>query len=148
MRALGLDVGAKTIGLALGDADGVIASALGVIGRRGEQADVEQVRQRVVASGVEVVVVGLPLELDGSEGHRARRVQLFVKALRAALAESGVAVECWDERFSTAAAERTLLEADVSRQKRREKIDALAAQHLLQGWLDARGRGVGEEVGA
>jgi putative Holliday junction resolvase len=82
--------------------------------------------------------VGLPLELDGSEGHRARQVRRFVDVLTPKLAEVGVSVECWDERFSSQAAERTLLEADVSRARRKELIDALAAQHILQGWLDAQ----------
>ena len=136
MRALGLDVGSKTIGVALSDPGGVIASAREVWRRQGTEADVGRVAALVGEAEVDVVIVGLPLELDGTEGPRARRVLGFIAALTPAL--DGVPVHPWDERFSTAAAERTLLEADVSRRQRKAKIDALAAQHILQGWLDGR----------
>ena len=135
MRAIGLDVGSKTIGVALGDAEGLIATARETLRRRGQVADAKAVVALVEEVDAECVVVGLPLELDGREGHRARRVLAFVEALRAALGDE-VRVELWDERFSTAAAERTLLEADVSRRRRREHVDAVAAQFILQGWLD------------
>lgn len=132
---MSLDVGSKTIGLALSDEGGRIASALGVISRKGHQADAREVQRYVIEREVGRVVVGLPLELDGRCGHRARLVQRFVEVLEARL---GTPVNWWDERFSTAAAERTLLEADVSRSKRKRKIDALAAQFILQGWLDGQ----------
>ena len=138
MRALALDVGSKTIGLALSDAEGVVASAWEVHKRRGHDADASDIVERVRARDVERVVVGLPLELDGGEGHRARQVRRFIDVLTPKLADLGVEVEFWDERFSSQAAERTLLEADVSRTRRKKVIDALAAQHILQGWLDAR----------
>ena len=141
MRALALDVGSKTIGLAVSDPDGVIATARGVLARKGQEADAKAIAQQVVADEVARVVVGLPLELDGREGHRARRVRSFIAALvpvLEALPDRDVGVETWDERFSTAAAERTLLEGDVSRARRKDKIDALAAQFILQGWLDAQ----------
>lgn len=140
MRALCLDVGSKTIGLALGDPSGMIASALEVLARQGHERDAETVLARVATHGVDQLVVGLPLELDGSEGHRARLVRRFVAALEHRIAAQALAlpIATWDERFSTAAAERTLLEADASRRKRKQTIDALAAQFILQGWLDAR----------
>lgn len=143
MRALCLDVGSKTIGLALSDPSGSIASALEVIARAGHVGDSETVLARVAALGVEQLVIGLPLELDGSEGHRVRLVRRFVKVLEQAIAERGLVLPIvhWDERFSTAAAERTLIEADVSRRKRKLSIDAVAAQFILQGWLDSRDRG-------
>lgn len=138
MRALALDVGSKTIGLALAGEAGV-ATAWETLGRAGQVADVAEVCRRVEAEGVTDVVVGLPLELDGREGHRVRLVRRFVHALEARLTEvGGVELHWWDERFSTAAAERTLLEADVSRRDRKTKIDAVAAQFILQGWMDAR----------
>ena len=142
MRALGLDVGSKTIGVALSDPTGLIASARLTLPRKGTAPDVAAIAELCRREAVERVVVGLPLELDGEVGHRARQVQRFLGALAPALAaaEPAVGVETWDERFSTAAAERTLLAADVSRAKRKVHIDALAAQHILQGWLDARGR--------
>lgn len=141
MRALALDVGTRTIGLALSDPDGIVATAWETLARRGEAADVEALLARIDAREAGCVVVGLPLELDGREGHRARRVLRLVEALRGRLRSrpgAPVAVVTWDERFSTAAAERALLEADVSRKRRKEKIDALAAQVILQGWLDAQ----------
>lgn len=151
MRALGLDVGSKTIGVAISDPSGVIATARETLPRKGNPVDAATIARLARSEGAARVVVGLPLELDGSVGHRARLVQRFVAVLRPALetaqaaGEAGegaagepVAVELWDERFSTAAAERALLEADVSRARRRGVIDALAAQHILQGWLDAR----------
>lgn len=143
MRALGLDVGSRTIGMALSDPGGLIATAWGVLQRQGHAADAREVASRVAAESVGQVVVGLPLELDGTEGHRARLTRRFLAVLSQTLEaqDSGrgpVRIDTWDERFSTAAAERTLLEADVSRKKRKQKIDALAAQHILQGWLDAQ----------
>jgi putative Holliday junction resolvase len=139
MRALCLDVGSKTIGLALSDPTGAIAQALEVLPRQGHVRDAEAVLARAAELGVAQLVIGLPLELDGSEGHRVRLVRRFIAVLEQAIAERGLVLPIvqWDERFSTAAAERTLLEADVSRRKRKQTIDALAAQFILQGWLDS-----------
>lgn len=139
MRALGLDVGSKTIGLALCNTEGGFASAWEVLRRSGQESDAREVARRAAAENVNLVVVGLPLELDGRTGRRARAVLRFVEVLRADLPD-GVGIELWDERFSTAGAERTLLEADLSRAKRKERIDAAAAQFILQGWLDAHVR--------
>lgn len=140
MRAIALDVGSKTIGVAVSDADAVIARAHTVLPRAGQQADAARVCELIAEFEAAAVVVGLPLELDGSSGHRARLVERFVTALEQAIAERGLSIELarWDERFSTAAAERTLLEADLSRAKRRQTVDAVAAAFILQGWLDAR----------
>lgn len=140
MRALALDVGSKTIGIAVSDEGGTMAHAREVLRRQGHAADAVAVCERLTSLAIEVVVVGLPLELDGSVGHRARLVARFQKVLEATLAERNlnIPVEAWDERFSTAAAERTLIEADVSRAKRKQTIDAVAAQFILQGWLDAQ----------
>jgi putative Holliday junction resolvase len=87
------------------------------------------------------VVVGLPLALDGSVGPRARRVRVLIDALRERLGGE-VEVHEWDERFSTVAAERVLLDADLSRRRRKQVIDKQAAAYILQGWLDHRRRGV------
>lgn len=148
MRALGLDVGSRTIGLARSDSEGLIASAWEVLERRGHEADAREIVLRVEREDIDHLVVGLPLELDGREGRRVKAVRRFLAILEPKLAESGprgarVAVHAWDERFSTAAAERTLIEADMSRARRKQKIDAMAAQFILQGWLDAR-RGAAE----
>jgi putative holliday junction resolvase len=146
MGALGLDVGSKTIGLARSDSEELIASAWEVLERRGHEQDAREIASRVEREPFEHVVVGLPLELDGREGRRVKAVRRFLEVLEPVLAGLSGAkmpptVHTWDERFSTAAAERTLLEADMSRARRKRKIDAMAAQFILQGWLDARRRG-------
>lgn len=143
MRALGLDVGSKTIGVAVADPSGTIASARRVLARKGHTADAAAVAELARTEAADAVVVGLPLELDGSEGHRARLVLRFVAVLKAVLKDmpGPVTLHTWDERFSTAAAERTLLEADVSRARRKQAVDSMAAQFILQGWLEARRRG-------
>ena len=143
MRALGLDVGSKTIGVAVGIAAHEGASCIAmpreVLARGGQVVDAAMVAQLAESVGVDVIVVGWPLELDGREGRRARLVGRFVEALEAAV-NGAVPIVRWDERFSTAAAERVLLDADASRATRRAVIDALAAQYILQSWLDADAR--------
>lgn len=123
-----------------------MAHAHSVLQRAGHELDAAKVLELARELAATVIVVGLPLELDGSVGHRARLVQRFVDVLTALVAArvaaggQGLEVVRWDERFSTSAAERTLLEADVSRAKRRVAIDAVAAQFILQGWLDRQAR--------
>jgi putative Holliday junction resolvase len=142
MRALALDVGSRTIGVAVSDAEGSMAHAHSVLRRVGHEGDAAKLCELARELEATVIVVGLPLELDGSEGHRARLVQRFVDVLTAMITARGLGLEIarWDERFSTSAAERTMLEADVSRAKRRMAIDAVAAQFILQGWLDRQAR--------
>jgi putative Holliday junction resolvase len=135
-RLLGLDVGAKTVGLALSDRRLTVASPLETL-RRGKLADdvaalVGLCRTRIVGG----LVVGLPVNMDGSEGPRCQSVRQFA----ANLAERGLdlAVAFWDERLSTAAVERLLIaEADMSRKRRSEVVDKMAAAYILQGALDA-----------
>lgn len=150
-RAMSLDVGSKTIGLALGDERSGIASAWQVLRRGGQSLDVRAVLECARQRDVQILVVGLPLELDGRVGHRARLVRRLTMALEAAVAAGegppGARVIEWDERFSTAAAERTLVEADMSRKRRKTKIDAVAAQFILQGWLDSRASGRAQAPG-
>ncbi len=131
MRVLGLDVGSKTIGVAITDELGVAAHPVKTLQRRGTARDVEQVQAIAREFSVETVVVGLPLEGDGSEGHRAERVRVFM----AALAASGLSIEECDERFSTVEATETLLEADLSRKKRKKVVDQAAAVVILRRWL-------------
>lgn len=135
MKVLGLDLGSKTIGLAVSDELGLFAHPRATLARVGTRGDVVAVADWVEREGAERIVVGLPLTLEGEIGPRAKRVLVFVEALRARLP---VPVETWDERFSTAAVERTLIEADLSRKKRKEVIDRGAAAFILQGWLDAQ----------
>lgn len=136
MRALGLDVGSKTIGLALTDGLGVAAHPLVTLERAGVARDVDRLAELVTEHEVTDLVVGLPLELSGKVGHRARRVRVLAEALATALPD--VELHEWDERFSTAAVERVLLGADISRAKRKRVVDKQAAAYILQGWLDAR----------
>ena len=136
-RALGLDVGSKTIGVALTDEANIAAHPLTVLDRAGNQADAIAICALIQEHGVLDVVIGMPYELSGRIGHRGRRVQELIDVLRSAVADT-VAVHEQDERFTTAEAERVLIEADVSRQKRGAVIDQQAATLILQGWLDAQ----------
>ena len=137
MRALGLDVGSKTIGIALTDEANIAAHPLAVLARGGNRIDSEAVRALVVRYAVTDVVIGMPFELSGKIGHRARRVQSLIGALREHLGDAVVLHE-QDERFTTAEAERVLIAADVSRARRTAVIDQQAATIILQAWLDAR----------
>jgi putative holliday junction resolvase len=134
---MGLDVGSRTIGVAVSDELGIAAHPVTTIARAGTAPDAAAVAALVAEREVGDVVVGWPLELSGREGPRARRVAVLEEALRAALPAS-VAMHRWDERFSTAAVERVLVDADLSRRRRKQVIDQQAAAYILQGWLDAR----------
>ena len=136
MRCLGLDVGTKTIGVAMSDALGLAAHPLLVLPRAGTVKDIAAVEALVDEHEVEALVVGLPLELSGKIGHRARRVKVLIDALSEKFA-GRLPVHEWDERFSTSAVERVLIDADMSRAKRKKVIDKQAAAYILQGWLDA-----------
>jgi putative Holliday junction resolvase len=137
MRALGLDVGSKTIGVAMTDEVRIGAHPLTVLQRVGHSGDAAAVAALIGEHGVTDVVVGMPFELSGKLGHRARRVQAFIVALRAAL-PAAVELHEHDERFTTAEAERVLVAADVSRARRRDVIDQQAAALILRAWLDAQ----------
>jgi putative Holliday junction resolvase len=139
MRALALDVGSKTIGVAMTDEAMIAAHPLTVLARVGHSGDAAAIAKLARAHGVTDIVVGVPYELSGKIGHRARRVQAFVDVLRTQLAD-GVTLHEQDERFTTAQAERVLLDADISRSKRRGVIDQQAAALILAAWLDARPR--------
>ena len=134
MRLLGLDSGEKTIGVAVCDEEQVVATPLRTLPRRGGKRDVEAVAQVLAETGARGVVLGLPLELSGREGDAARRVRALGTQLDKGL--DGVNVVYWDERFSTVEAERVLLEADMSRKKRKKVVNHVAACLILQGYLD------------
>jgi len=137
MRALALDVGSKTIGLAITDEVRIAAHPLTVLSRVGHSGDARAVAAVVAEHGVTDVVVGMPFELSGKLGHRARRVREFVAVLRTAL-PMGAQLHEQDERFTTAEAERALIAADVPRARRRSVIDGHAAALILRAWLDAQ----------
>jgi putative holliday junction resolvase len=136
-RLLGLDVGSKTIGLALSDVSRTIATALSTIERRKFTLDAQQLLAIAAKHAVGALVIGLPINLDGTEGPRAQSTRAFMRSL-APMTE--IPLVFWDERLSTQAAERTLLEADTSRKRRAEVIDKMAAAFILQGCLDRLGR--------
>jgi putative Holliday junction resolvase len=137
MRAIALDVGSKTIGLAMTDEARIGAHPLRVLSRVGNAGDASAVAAVVAEHGVTDVVVGMPFELSGKLGHRARRVRAFVAVLRAVL-PAGAQLHEQDERFTTAEAERALIAADVPRARRRSVIDGHAAALILRAWLDAQ----------
>jgi putative Holliday junction resolvase len=132
-RLFGLDVGTKTIGLALSDVMRRIATPLETIRRTKFSADAARLLGLAKEHGVGGFVIGLPVNLDSSEGPRAQSTRAFARNL-AALTDLPMAF--WDERLSTAAAERALLEADTSRKRRAEVIDKMAAAYILQGALE------------
>lgn len=136
VRALGVDPGSKRIGLAVSDRSGMIASPLAVLARsRSKQHDLHELARIAREEGAEVIVVGLPLNMDGSEG----------KAAKAAIAEArrlatlvDVPVELHDERLTTVTADRDMVAAGLNALERRRVVDKIAAAIMLQSWLDAR----------
>ncbi|MBI3183645.1 MAG: Holliday junction resolvase RuvX [Myxococcales bacterium] len=135
MRAMGLDVGSKTVGVAISDELGMTAQPITTLKREGLRTDVLALCELARRHDVTQLVVGMPLHMDGTEGASARKARRLGDALAEA---SGLPAVYWDERLSTVAAERVLLEANVSREKRKKVIDRLAASVILQGWLDSR----------
>ena len=136
-RLMGLDLGSKTIGLALGDSDHKIATPFDTIRRKKFRLDAAALVSIITAEHVGGLVMGLPLNMDGSEGQRVQSTRAFLKNLENLDDFPALPVLLWDERLSTAAVERTLLEADTSRAKRAEVIDKMAAAFILQGAIDA-----------
>ena len=132
-RLLGLDVGTKTIGVALCDAGWTIATAAELIRRGKFQADLEKLRQIAAKQSVRGIVIGLPLNLDGTDSPRTQSTRAFA---RNAL-PLGLPILLWDERWSTQAVTRALLDADTSRARRAELVDKMAAAYILQGAIDA-----------
>jgi putative Holliday junction resolvase len=138
-RVLGVDLGSRRIGVAVSDPTGTVATPLETIPHRSLQEDAAQVARLGRDHLAERIVVGLPRRLDGTVGTAARRAQAFVRALKQ-LTE--IPVVLWDERLSTVAAERALLEGGVRRARRRDVRDRVAAAIILQGYLEAtRARG-------
>jgi len=136
MRSLGVDLGRARIGLALADDVLRTARPLGVVERRAEAADLAAIADRAREYEVRRAVLGLPLNMDGSEGPSARLARAFAPKLAAAL---GVPVELFDERLSTFEAEIRLRDRGFSAKDRRSRVDAEAAAVILQGWLDREG---------
>jgi putative Holliday junction resolvase len=138
---MGLDLGTKTIGISVSDTSRRVASPLETLKRGRFGDDAAALMERVAARAIGGLVLGLPRNMDGSEGPRCQSVRAFARNI-AGLAE--VPITFWDERLSTVAAERALLEADTSRRRRAEVIDHVAAGYILQGFLDRLGHLAGE----
>lgn len=135
-RLIGLDLGTKTIGLALSDLGRGIASPMETIRRKKFTQDAEELLNHCSRQQVGGIVLGLPLNMDGSEGPRAQATRAFARNLSQ---KTDLPITYWDERLSTAAVTRTLLEADSSRARRAEVVDKMAAAFILQGFLDRLG---------
>ena len=136
-RLMGLDLGSKTIGLALGDSDHKIATPFDTIRRKKFGIDAAALAAIISTENIGGLVLGLPLNMDGSEGPRVQATRAFIRNLENLPDFPALPVLLWDERLSTAAVERTLMEADTSRAKRAEVIDKMAAAFILQGAIDA-----------
>ena len=135
-RLLGIDLGTKTIGLAVADTRHQIATPFETIRRTKFGADAAQLEAMIDAENIGGLVLGLPLNMDGSAGPRVQATHAFVRNLAARDSFPDLPVLMWDERLSTAAVERTLIDADTSRAKRSAVIDKMAAAFILQGVLD------------
>jgi putative Holliday junction resolvase len=133
MRTMGLDVGTHTIGVAISDELGITAQGLKTLKRKSTEDDLKEIATMIGQFEIEKIVVGLPKNMDGTLGKQAEFVFKWIKVL---MDRIQVPVVTWDERLSTVGASKVLLEADLSRRKRKKVIDKLAAVLILQGYLD------------
>jgi putative Holliday junction resolvase len=136
-RILGLDYGERTIGVAVSDEMGWTAQGVETIRRESKEKDLARLKEIIAQYEVGEIVVGLPKNMNGTIGPRGEACQAFATMLGQ---KTGLPVHLWDERLTTMAAERMLIAADVSRQKRKKVIDKMAATLILQGYLDAKSR--------
>jgi len=130
MRILGIDYGTKRIGIAVSDELGIIAQAREYI------EDIDKVLDIITEENVGKVIIGYPLNMDGTVGPAGKKVEELAQSLKEKLS---IPVELWDERLSTKSADDILIKANLSRKKRKQKVDQLAAQIMLQNYLDAQG---------
>ncbi|MGB2601160.1 MAG: Holliday junction resolvase RuvX [Candidatus Omnitrophota bacterium] len=135
MRIMGLDLGTKNIGVAVSDESGTLAQGREVVRRTTDKEAIERIEEILKDFSVEEIVVGLPINMDGTMGERAADSERFAEMLKE---RTHLPVKLWDERLSTKEAESVMLEADVTRSKRKKAIDKLAAQIILQSYLDSR----------
>jgi putative Holliday junction resolvase len=136
-RLLGLDIGTKTVGLAMSDVERRLATPLETIPRTKFTKDAERIALHVHRYQIGGLVAGLPVNMDGSEGPRAQATRAFMRNLTRIIP---LPLAFWDERLSTAAVQRALIDADASRARRAEVVDRMAAAYILQGVLDRIGR--------
>ncbi|MBD7910358.1 MULTISPECIES: Holliday junction resolvase RuvX [Clostridium] len=133
MRILGLDVGQKTIGVAISDPLGFTAQGITTIRRQNKVKDIEMLKKICNEYEVETIVIGLPKNMNGSIGFAGEKIIEFSELIKS---EIELKIEFWDERLTTVAAHRAMLEADMSRGKRKKIVDKIAATYILQGYLD------------
>jgi putative Holliday junction resolvase len=136
-RVLGLDVGSRRIGVAVSDPLGITAQGLETLQRRNKRYDFEQLQRVIQEYDVREIVVGLPLRMSGAEGIQSDKMQVFAEDLRKRFR---LPVHLWDERLTSAEANRLLRETDLSIEKRGKAVDRMAAILILQGWMESRNR--------
>lgn len=134
---MGLDYGKKTLGVAISDEAGITAQPVTTVKRTSLKKDLEELKTLIEDYSVTSIIVGLPVNLDGTMSEQSRNVLKFVEHLKENFA---LPITTWDERLSTVAVTRVLLEGDMSRAKRKEVVDKMAAAYILQGYLDSRSR--------
>ncbi|HNX90719.1 MAG TPA: Holliday junction resolvase RuvX [Candidatus Omnitrophota bacterium] len=134
MRLMGLDIGEKNIGVAISDESGMLAQGRGCVKRVTDASAVKEIKDLAISNDVGKIVVGYPLNMDGSVGVRAKDSEKMVEYLKA---DIDVDVILWDERLTTREAEGIMVAADISRKKRKKVIDKMAAQLILQSYLDS-----------
>ncbi|MBC2576791.1 Holliday junction resolvase RuvX [Peptostreptococcus canis] len=132
-RILGLDIGDATIGVALSDIMGITAQGIKTIKRESKKKDIEEIKKIIIENNVNLIVSGLPKNMNGTIGPQAEKVTKFCDLLKE---ETGLEVDYWDERLSTVSAEKLLIEGSVSRKSRKKVVDKLAAVIILQNYLD------------
>jgi putative Holliday junction resolvase len=135
MRIMGLDLGTKNIGVAVSDESGTLAQGREVVRRTTDKEAIEKIKKIIEDLNVKEIVVGVPINMNGTKGERAADSERFAEMLED---RTHLPVRLWDERLSTKEAESVMLEADVTRSKRKKVIDKLAAQIILQSYLDSR----------
>ncbi len=134
-RRMGIDYGEKRMGVAVCDPAEMVATPLCVVPVRGDAHAADEVKRLADETGAESIVIGLPLNMNGTKGPQALKVEAFAERVRE---RTGLPVDLWDERLSSALAERTLIEGNVRREKRKSIVDMLAAQGILQSFMDSR----------
>lgn len=134
MRILGLDVGDRTIGIAVSDPLGFTAQGVTTVNRKNNEYDINELIRICKEYSVEMIVCGLPKNMNGTLGEQSQKVLDFCNLLEKNI---GIPIKMWDERLTTAAANRAMLEANLSRAKRKKIVDKIAATYILQGYLDS-----------
>jgi putative holliday junction resolvase len=140
-RILGLDVGSKRIGIAVSDALGITAQGLETLQRKNKRHDLAALEGLIRDYHIQEIVVGLPLRMSGAEGTQSEKMQGFAEELRQRF---GLPVHLWDERLTSAEANRLLRETELSIEKRAKAVDRMAAVLILQGWMESRALNKGE----